>query len=394
MSADPARRGLLGRLRGLTTNQPTDPPAGEGVPGDTDPGEAPPPAPSGPIRSGLAQMSPFAVGFLGTLGVLAALGVGLMVIRLQSVIMLVVLSLFIALGLNPLVEFLTRRGLRRGIGVLGVAVIGLGLVALALWAIIPIVIDQVNSLSAAMPAVLDRLLTNPRIAALDHDYQISQRLSDFIGSGQWANQAFGGLLGAGVAVANTVFSLVVTIVLTLYFLISLPSIKRAIYQLAPASRRPRARYLADKMMRQVGGYLTGMFFVSLCAATCAFIFLNIAGIGRYALALAIVVALFAFIPLVGSTISLTIVALIGFSLSIPQGVACVIYGLVYQQFDAYVIQPRVFQRSVDVPGVIVVIAAISGGILYGVVGAILAIPVAAVLLLLYREVLVPRLDRS
>nr|WP_281370039.1 AI-2E family transporter [Naumannella cuiyingiana] len=339
-------------------------------------------------------MSPFAVGFLGTLGVLAALGVGLMVIRLQSVIMLVVLSLFIALGLNPLVEFLTRRGLRRGIGVLGVAVIGLGLVALALWAIIPIVIDQVNSLSAAMPAVLDRLLTNPRIAALDHDYQISQRLSDFIGSGQWANQAFGGLLGAGVAVANTVFSLVVTIVLTLYFLISLPSIKRAIYQLAPASRRPRARYLADKMMRQVGGYLTGMFFVSLCAATCAFIFLNIAGIGRYALALAIVVALFAFIPLVGSTISLTIVALIGFSLSIPQGVACVIYGLVYQQFDAYVIQPRVFQRSVDVPGVIVVIAAISGGILYGVVGAILAIPVAAVLLLLYREVLVPRLDRS
>ncbi|WP_392508723.1 AI-2E family transporter [Naumannella halotolerans] len=354
-----------------------------------------PPIPAASLRRrGLTDQSPFGIGFFGTLGALAALAVGTALLQLQTLVLLIVLSLFIALGANPVVEFWIRRGVRRGLAVLGVVLVGLGLLALGLAAVLPVALAQVNQLGTAVPIALERLAQLPQLAALDADYQLTERLTGFIASGQWADRAFGGILGAGVFVANSVFSLVVTVVLTIYFLISLPTIKRTIYQLAPASRRPRARYLADKTMRQVGGYLSGMAVVSLCSATFAFIFLNIIGMGRYGLALAFVVAIFAFIPLVGSTISLIIVTLICFAVGVVPGVAYLIYGIVYQQLDAYLIQPRIFHRSVNIPGVVVVIAATAGGLLNGVLGAILAIPMAAVIMVLYRDVLIPRLDRS
>ena len=106
------------------------------------------------------------------------------------------------------------------------------------------------------------------------------------------------------------------------------------------------------------------------------------------------VAGFAFIPLVGPTISMLIVSLVAVSINTTAGVITLVFFIVYQQVDAYILQPRIFQRSVNVPGPLVVIAALSGGILFGIAGALLAIPIVASLLLLYREVLIPALDRS
>lgn len=206
---------------------------------------------------------------------------------------------------------------------------------------------------------------------------------------------FGGLLGAGRLVANAVFSVIVTSVLTLYFLATLPSIKETIYRLAPASRRPRSRYLADEMFQRIGGYLNGMFLVVTTAGTCGFIFMMIVGLRSYALALAVMVALFAFIPLVGASLSMILVALVALSTLGPwAALATIVYFLIYQQFEAYVIQPRVMRRQVNVPGALVIVAALAGGTLLGIVGALMAIPTAAALLLLYREVLIPRLDRT
>jgi hypothetical protein len=128
------------------------------------------------------------------------------------------------------------------------------------------------------------------------------------------------------------------------------------------------------------------------AASCAFIFMLIVGLGQYALALAFVVAVFAFIPLVGSTMSMITVALVGFTISPTVGIATIVYFLVYQQFDAYVIQPRVMSKQVNVPGAVVVLAALAGGTLLGIIGALIAVPTAAALLLLYREVVLPNLD--
>ena len=169
--------------------------------------------------------------------------------------------------------------------------------------------------------------------------------------------------------------------------------QEAIYELAPASRRPRVRYLANEMFNRIGGYVTGVFIVIMCSTTVAYLLLNVVGLSQFALALDAVVALCAIIPLIGSTVSMVIVSTVAFTFSATQGLITLIFLLTYQQIANYFIQPRVFQRSVSVPGPLVILAALAGGVLYGLLGALLAIPSMAAAMLLYREVLIPALNR-
>ena len=270
----------------------------------------------------------------------------------------------------------------------------LGVLTLAGWAIVPVVSEQVQRLYQMAPVYLENLRDNPQIAAFDEQFQVIDRIVAFLTSGELISSLFGGLVGAGQAVANVIFSIVISVVLTLYFLTSLPSIKEVIYQLAPASRRARTRYLATEAFKRVGGFVSGIFMVAMLWAVISLILFNLVGMSQYAVALAVVVGLLAFIPLVGTSIAIIIVAIVAFSFGQTTGLIVVITLLAYQQFDAYFIQPRIFARSVQVPGVLVILAAVSGGLLLGLVGAILAIPTMAALLLLYREVLIPHLDRN
>ncbi len=308
-------------------------------------------------------------------------------------VLLVLLALYLALGLNPLVDRLASTGLRRGFAVLLVALAGLAILALAIWAILPVATEQINRLLLNAPALLQELRVNPQIADWDSRYDIINRVSTFLTSGELLSTLFGGLWGASQAVVGMVLSAMVTIVLTVYLLASMPSFKEALYELAPASRRPRVRYLANEMFSRIGGYVTGLFIVIMCSTTVAYLFLNVVGLGQYALALAVVVALCAIIPLIGSTLSMAIVSIVAFTFSPTQGFITLAFLLTYQQFDNYFIQPRVFQRSVSVPGPLVILAALAGGVLYGLLGALLAIPSMAAAMLLYREVLIPALNR-
>lgn len=349
---------------------------------------------SSPERRTLADRSPFQIGFFLTLGAMTAFGLVTLVVELQTIIVLIMLSMAIALGLNPAVSWLHHRGVRRGLAVLMVALGFIALLVLAGWALVPVVSEQVNILLLRAPDYLENLRQNPQIAAFDAQFGVIDRAVSYLTSGELIGGLFGGLVGAGQALANTIFSVVVTTVLTLYFLTTLPGIKEMIYHLAPASRRARVKYLANEMFKRVGGYVSGLFLVVLIAMTVSFIFLNVVGLGQYAMALTVVVGLFAFVPLIGTTISMIIVSIVAFSFSPVTGLITLIFYLVYQQVDAYFIQPRIFSHSVQLPAVLVMLAAISGGVLLGMVGAILAIPVMAALLLLYREVLIPQLDQT
>lgn len=342
----------------------------------------------------LNNRSPFAIGFFISMGAFTAYGLLNATIQLQSVLVLIGLSLFLALGLNPPVEKLQHLGFRRGVAVLIVVIAVLTIITLATLALVPIISYQLNILINNLPYYLISLRENQQVAELDYKYRIIEKVISFISSGAWVEKLFGGLLGASKLVAGTIFNLIITLVLTIYFLASLPNFKELIYQLAPASRRPRVKYLANEIFSRIGGYMNGLFMVVICASTTAFVFLNIVGLEQYSLALAVVVALFAFIPLVGSTCSMIIISIIAFSFSTSMGITTLIFFLVYQQIDTYIIQPRIFSSSVNVPGIIVIVAALSGGILLGVVGAFMAIPTAAVLQLLYQEVLLPHLDHS
>lgn len=338
--------------------------------------------------------SPFKFGFLGAVGVLVALALAQAVLTVQSVLILVVMAMFLALGLSPAVEFFTRRRMPRPFAVTVVTIAMLAVIALGVTALVPVLTQQTTTLMRNLPGLLNNLAQQPQLAELDEQYDIVAQAQDFITSGTLLNSLFGGLWGAGRLVANLVFSVIVTVVLTIYFLASLPTIKETIYAFAPASRRPRARYLADEIFRGVSGYITGMFVIVSVASVAAFIFMNIAGLGEYSLALAFVVAMFCFIPVVGSFLAMAAVAIVGFAVSPAIGIATIIYFLIYQQFDAYVLYPNVMRRTVKVPAALVVLSAIIGGMLFGVIGAVIAIPTLAAVLLLFREIVQPALDAS
>lgn len=373
-------RGWLHRIRRVT--QPT--------PADLD-ADAVGAGPRSEIT--LGKRSPFAIGFFVTLGALTAFGLVVGLYRIASVVMLGLLALYLALGLNPLVNRLSSRGLRRGFAVLLVALLALAVVALAVWAVLPVAYEQINRLLLNAPSLLQELRAHPQIAELDARYDVINRVSTYLTSGELLSNLFGGLWGASQAVVGLVFASTMTIVLTLYMLASMKGFNDALLELAPASRRPRVRYLANEMFGRIGGYVTGLFLVITCAATVAFLFLNVVGLGQYALALAVLVALCAVIPLIGSTLSMIIVSIVAFTFSPTQGFITLGFFLIYQQVDNYFIQPRVFQRSVSVPAPLVILAAVCGGVLYGLLGALLAIPSMAALMLLYREVLIPALNR-
>ena len=345
----------------------------------------------GPLQPpGRRPHGPVVLGFLYAVGALGAFWLGGLILSVSSVLILVVVALFLAAGLNPVVELLMRRGLHRSWAVLAVITVVLLALALFFVALVPVISDQVALLVDNAPRWLEDLERNQQVQELDDRYQVIDKAKDFITGGDWASSLFGGVLGIGVAVLGFLANAFIVTVLTLYFLASLARTKQAIYDLAPASRRARVNELGDKIFDSIGGYVSGAFIVAVCAGVTSLIFLFVVGLGEYAVALAAVVALLDVIPMIGATLGAVLVTAIGFATDLKIGVACLIFYVIYQQVENYVIYPRVMQRSVNVPGSVTVIAALIGAGLLGVVGALLAIPTAAAILLLVRELWLPR----
>lgn len=338
------------------------------------------------------RRSPFYIGFFGALGALLGYFLWGALLGIGSTLLLIVVSLFLAAGLNPSVEALERRGLRRNWAVAAVITAFLGAVALFVVAIVPVITDQVTAISKNAPEWLDRLQENRQIQKLDDEYDVISKARDYVANGDFVSGLFGGVLGVGLKILGALFNAFIILVLTLYFLSSLEKTKRAFYRLVPASRRPRVTLLGDQIVRNVGGYVSGAFIVALCAGVSTLVFLFTVGLGEYAVALAFVVALLDVIPMIGATIGAVVVTAIALATDVKTGIICAVFFLIYQQVENYVIYPRVMSKSVDVPGAVIVIAALVGAGLLGVVGALLAIPTAAAILLIMREVVVKRQD--
>jgi predicted PurR-regulated permease PerM len=345
----------------------------------------------------LNRQSPFYVGFFGAIGVLVAYGLWNMVGQLAPVITLLVVALFISLALNPLVEAMVRRDVRRP---LAVATVFAGLVAVFVslgLIVVPPVVQQAGLLADSAPRYLESLLNNRVIRDLDTHYQVADKLQAELQSrvtdGNFMSNVFGGVLGAGKAVLSGFFSFFTVLVLTLYFLSSLPRVKQAAYGMVPASRRLRVTSLSEEIMRRVGSYAIGQVAVAAINATASWIMMTIVGI-PYAAVLAVAVGFLGLLPMVGATLGAALVCTVALFDEPRKAVIALVYYVVYQQIENYVVAPRIMQRTVSVPGAVTVVAALAGAALLGILGALLAIPVAAGLLLLYEEVLVPRQRRA
>ncbi len=333
-------------------------------------------------------------GFWTTIGVAFAVVVVYSVREAASVLELVLVSGFLAVGLNPIVEFLIRRGWKRGWAVLVVGIVLVIVVTVVLTVLIGVLREQITNFVDQAPSLLRKLLRHKTIADLDKKYHLISDLQTKLEDPNLAESTFGSVYNVGLGVVTALANTLVVFVLTLYFLAALPQLKNAMFSLAPSSRRGRVGQLGDEILRRVGRYVIGAVMVALIAGTVSMLFLVTVGLSEYALPLAIVVALLDLLPLVGSIAGATIVCLVCAANSLPIGIAALIFYLIYETIEGYVIYPRVMRSSVDVPEYLTIVAVLLGGAVSGVVGALLALPIAAAGLLLAREVWVRRQDTA
>ena len=340
--------------------------------------------------------NPFRVALVATLGV----GVGLLLIgsvqTLSTILLYVGTALFLSLGLEPAISFLERRKLPRWaavlITILGVLAAFAGIVLM----LVPIIAGQISQLIEAITELVEAGTTLEDIKAwlggifpnLNVD-EVFAFVQDWIENLDYASIGEG-VLAVGASVLAGLAGAFIVLILTIYFTASTPNLKAAVYQLVPASKRARFIDISEQITKSVGYFVMGQVIMGVINGVLSAIFLSIIN-APFPAVLAVVAFFFSLIPLVGTLTGSAIIVLTCLGLGSPTtALIAGIYYLIYMQIEAYVISPRVMNRAVSVPGAVVVIAALAGGSLLGLLGALIAIPVAASILIIYRQVIIPR----
>ena len=340
----------------------------------------------------------FTLGLVGTLGV----GVGILIlssiVSLATVLTYVGAAIFIALGLDPMILWLERHKFPRWAAIVTVLVAVILLVGTLIIAVVPLVVEQFTQLFEQIPYFL-RFLSSS-----DWATELTEQMGGFIDVQSVVNAVTnyfsdpanytaiaGGALQIGIGIANGIFGTIIVLILTLYFTASLGSIKRAMYRLAPASKRERFADLSEQITGAVGRYVVGQITLAVTNGILSFIFLSIIQV-EYAAVLAFLAGILSLVPLVGTlsgSVIIVLLCLIPGIGSPATAITAAVYYLIYMQVEAYILSPNIMNRAVQVPGAVVVIAALAGGTLLGVLGALIAIPVAASFLLIIKQVVVP-----
>jgi predicted PurR-regulated permease PerM len=340
--------------------------------------------------------SPFALGFFVTLGALVAIVLGLAVSNLSTVIIYVVFALFAALGLDPVVRMLERHRVSRSWAIVIVYVAFALVLVGVLMLIVPTVVRQISQFITDLPDLVDDFQSSDLYGWLQDTFgssisDILTQVEHFLTNPGNIAAIGGGVLRIGVTIVSGISGLVIILVLSLYFLATLPSIKQSFNRLAPAYSRARVADLTEQITDSIGGYLMGMVILAFCNSVLAFLLYLVLGL-PFPLLMAVVAFCITLIPLVGSVLFWIIgSALALFTSPLPALIFAIAY-LVYMQLEAYVLTPRVMNRTISIPGSLVVIGALVGGTLLGLLGALVAIPVTASVLLIIKQVIVPRQD--
>ncbi len=348
---------------------------------------------------------PFRTAFIATLGV----GLGIVLISsietLSTILLYIGTALFLALGLDPIISWMERRRLPRWAAVLITIVGVLALFAGIILMVVPIIVGQISQLvntiqefvsTRDLPQFISDITEwlTTTFPALQPEF-ISEAVNNIQ---TWLlqnwGQITGGVLSAGIALIGGLAGALIVLILTIYFTASIPSLKAAAYQFVPASRRARFVDLAEQITDSVGYYVIGQLTLGVINGILSSILLTIIG-APFPAVLAVIAFFFSLIPLVGTLTGSTLIVLTCLIPGLGSPTTALIAGiyyLVYMQIEAYFIAPRIMSRAVSIPGAVVVIAALAGGSLLGLLGALVAIPVAASILIIYRQVLIPRMN--
>ena len=341
--------------------------------------------------------SPFYFGFMAVAGGLIALTTLKALASASQVFVLLVISLFFAIGLNPAVNYFERRKMRRGYAVSIVVGSVLTFVGLFIWIAIPPLVDEINSFIDSAPQLVNDLKNNAFINDLNNKYgvidSLESKVNSVIKDGAFVVTAFGGVVGVGRAFVSGVVATITILVLTLYFLSSLDKVVKIGLRFVPNSRRDRVAKLTNAIISRIGSFVGGQGIIAILAAL--FILIMGLAIGMpYTGPLSMLVLICGFIPLIGHFIGMTVVTLVSLTDSPQTALIALALYIIYVQVENYVITPNIMRRSLSRPGLVTIIAALLGTSLLGLVGGLLAVPIAAAVLLILDEVVFPRADNS
>ncbi len=346
--------------------------------------------PLGGLGARLDRRSPFLVGMMAAAGVALTYAAVVAITDARSALTLIGVALFLTIGLDPVVSWLVRHRFPRWAAVTTVSFIALALVAGLLAIAIPPLAQQASQLVAQAPEYLRQAQDHSSALGRLHDrFQLQQHLTDAL----QGSSVLGSLVGAVALVITAVTDLVIVAVLTIFFLADMPQLRATFYRFVPGSRRPRAILLGDEILGKVSAYVLGNVIISVITAVGTFIWLEAFSV-PYPLLLAIFVAVFDLIPIVGSTVAGIVVAAVALTVSLPVCLATIAFFIAFRLFEDYVLVPRIIGHTVQVPALVTVVAVLLGGAVFGIIGALIAIPVAAAMQLLAHELLFPRLDQA
>ena len=318
---------------------------------------------------------------IGVVGSVWALG------RLWRIVSYLLVALFFAVVLTPAVDFLQHRvKMRRGVATLIVFLLGLVALTGLIYAFVRPIVDQGQKFSDNLPEMIDDAQEGKgRIGELITKYDLEEKFND---NREAIDEQINSAGSKGVTIVGTVFSgiiaAVTVMVLTILLLLGGPDLSRSFLAILPERRRERVRRVATDASLAVSGYMFGNVVISILAGIAAYVFMRIAGI-PYPEVLALWVAFADLIPLVGATLGAIPPVLVGFLHSTPVGIATIIFFVLYQQFENNVLQVTVMARTVKINPLGILVSVLIGVEVFGLLGALLAIPVAGVIQVVVRD---------
>jgi len=351
----------------------------------------------GTMGAPINRAHPFYFGFIATLGALTAIVLMRALASVSQIFVLILIALFLAMGLNPAVEALRKRNLSRNAAVTVIFSSVILFVIFFALVVVPPVISQGTNLIQSGPQLLQDLMKNETISKLNTQYglidTLQERLKSVTSDGTLLISTFGGVIGVGKSVLSGFFTALTILVLTLYFITSLPQAVDLGLSLVPASRRDRVGLLTNAVIARVGAFVGSQILIAAMAAVFVVVLATVLGMPS-PIAIGMIVLVAALIPLIGHFIGAGIVTLIALTQSVAIGAIAFVAYIVYVQIENYVVTPRIMKRTLNVPGAVTIVAALIGSSLLGLVGGLLAVPVAASIILILDEVVIPRANNS
>ncbi len=326
----------------------------------------------------------------GAVGVLLIAVAAYLVYQVRDLLVQILVALFIAVSLDPLVRWLVRRRVKRSIAVtviLGTIAVLLGVL---MWLGLSPMVSQVADLAGDFPGYVNDLRArSPALRDLEARFNLRPNVDSFAAT--FVDRIQDDAVAFGRRFLGALVSALLVIVLTVYFMADLPRLRRSVVRLFLVRHRPRVSYVLNVMIDKVGQYMIGNVLISLIAGVTSYIALLSLDV-PFALPLAVFVAITDLIPMIGATLGAVVCTIVAVATTDlwPNVVILALFFVAYQQLENYLIAPRVLRNTVDMSAVAVLLAALLGGSVLGLVGALMAIPIAAAIKVLATPMLQAR----